>query len=293
MISRVDARPVCPTAQCTVKISGGLGNQMFQYAAGRAFALRHGAQLKLDTSFYGRKRHRRFELDAFPIEAEVAHTAKVGRFFSETRRLRDKLRSSKQVYREPHFHFDDNFRTLPLGVTLEGYFQSERYFAEHDEMIRIELAPPVPHDEGVQTIAREMTDCSATSLHVRRGDYVTNAKASQMYCACGMDYYRDAMERIPGNDPVYVFSDDIAWAKENLPPAKPLVFPNPGVSSTALSDLWLMTQATHHIIANSTFSWWGAYLAGPGRGLSIAPKRWFTDESIDDGDLIPDGWIRL
>lgn len=293
MISSVLAPPIC-----TVRISGGLGNQMFQYAAGRTLAIRHDSRLKLDTSFYGRKRHRRFELGELPIVAEFDPVKISNRFISTGRRFRDKLlrdkrRSSRKVYSESQFHYDQVFAALPSGTILDGYFQSERYFREQADTIVDELTPRKPNDARATSLAGRIAGCEATALHVRRGDYVTSAKASQIYCTCDMDYYRDALELIPGDDPVFVFSDDIAWAKENLPQVKPLVFPEPAADSSALTDLWLMTHATHHIIANSTFSWWGAYLAGSQKGVTVAPKRWFTDETINDNDLMPANWIRI
>lgn len=280
---------------CTVKISGGLGNQMFQYAAGRALALRSGARLALDVSFFRSRRHRNLELQQLAVRADavISHGALGNLFRKYVRRDIKNRDGNGGRYREPHYHYDAAFGALEPPVTLDGYFQSDRYFADHASTIREELRCPEPTESATRQIAQQMTDSGATSLHVRRGDYLTNPNACQTFCTCTMDYYRDAMERIPGNDPVYVFSDDLAWAKENLPKVKPLVFPDSDVTRSGLDDLWLMTHARNHIIANSTFSWWGAWLADSTDGLTIAPIEWFIDKQTDDSDLIPEGWERL
>ncbi len=280
---------------CTVVVSGGLGNQLFQFAAGRALSLRTGATLQLDVSFYDQGRHRSLELDKLPVNASFV-SSQGGGGLTAFRRCRSFLRKAlraEKTWREPFFHYDSKFEEITPPVVLEGYFQSERYFAEWQDIIREELCLPEPRDAESRKLASQMAGVSATVLHIRRGDYVTNPKASQIYAACPIEYYRKAMEMIPGNDPMFVFSDDIPWAKANLPDIKPLVFPESDVVRPALADLWLMTQGQHHIIANSSFSWWGAWLSAEPRGLTIAPSRWFNDSSINDHDLIPASWIRI
>ncbi len=284
---------VASESACTVRVSGGLGNQLFQYAAGRTIALRTDSQLQLDLSFYNKGRHRTFELDKLPIEAEFNQPAGG---FSATRGFQNLFRKAfrtEKTYREPHYHYDRRFESVQSPVTLEGYFQSERYFASHAVFIRAELAIPEPQDAESQNLARQMAEVTPTALHIRRGDYVTSPKNSQIFASCPIDYYTQAMEQVPDNGPVFVFSDDTDWVKQNLPAVKPLVFSAANSLRPALADLWLMTQAHHHIIANSSFSWWGAWLAGDQKGVTIAPRKWFNDAAVNDSDLIPDDWIRL
>jgi Glycosyl transferase family 11 len=276
-------------ATCTVKLSGGLGNQMFQYAAGRALSLRTQSDLVIDTSFYERKRKRfrALELARFPIAGKFVTTKSPLPMFDRLKAMLGRQTRSQHRYREPHFHFDETFLRLRAPVTIEGYFQSERYFQEYARTIREELVIPQPTDPSVMHTGQQIADGAATSLHIRRGDYVTDKKASDVY------------EQIPSTAPVYVFSDDIAWAKKNLRDVKPLVFPDDGTCRSALDDLWLMSQASNHIIANSTFSWWGAWLAGTNvlggtrQGVTIAPARWFKAPDMVDVDLIPQQWLRL
>lgn len=288
MNRRAATKPVC-----IVHMSGGLGNQLFQYAAGRALALRTGSQLQLDLSFYRKGRHRVFELDKLPIQAEVPRPADG---FSATGRLRSLIRrtlGAEKMYREAHFHYDAQFQLLQPPVTLHGYFQSELYFARYAQSIRAELAIPEPDDTVSLKLSRQMSEAVPTALHIRRRDYVTSSKVSKIFAPGTIDYYTRAMEHIPGTDPVFVFSDDVGWVKQNLPAVKPLVFPPENAVRPALADLWLMTRAHHHIIANSSFSWWGAWLAGARKGLTIAPRQWFNDVTVNDNDLIPAHWIRL
>lgn len=278
---------------CKVGISGGLGNQMFQYAAARAMSLRTNAHLQLDLSFYDKSRHRGFQLGSLPITAELIWPRGRTRVARHCRSLLRGALRPETTYREPHFHYDHSFEALQPPVTLRGYFQSERYFVDHAHSIRRDFALPRPTDVDSLRWFRQMSDICSTSLHIRRGDYVTNPKANRIYAGCAIDYYTAAMEQIPGNDPVFVFSDDPQWVRENLPPVKPLVFCVADTPRGALDDLWLMAQAHHHIIANSSFSWWGAWLAGAEKGMTIAPRKWFNDTSVEDRDLVPGHWTRI
>jgi hypothetical protein len=230
-------------------------------------------------------------LESFPIKGALRNAAatKTAATWSALCRLW----SGVSVYKEPHFHYSSSIQQVEPPAILSGYFQSTKYFEPIASTVREELAvPAVVTDESMQ-LAKRIQDCQATILHIRRGDYVTNLKAQQMFASCEIDYYVRAMESIPGSEPVYVFSDDIAWARKNLPEVKPLHFVGEDSSRSGLEDLKLMTLGYHHIIANSTFSWWGAWLANPQKGRTIAPRRWFVDESMDDSDLIPSEWCRL
>jgi hypothetical protein len=287
----------------SVRIAGGLGNQMFQYAAARALALRHGVPLELDLSFYDPGRHRSYELDAFALGPHSVVAPPPPGVFPRTRaalaRAWRQWRNSRAprlaVYREPHFHFDPRFAQLVPPVRLVGHFQSARYFEGCEATIRQEFAPPPATDALSRQIAQRMGS-HGVALHLRRGDYVTNPKNAVLFAVCGVDYYTRALALLPAGAEVFVFSDDMAWAREHLPGLpgqRPLVFVDDGSRRSGLADLWLMAQARHHVIANSSLSWWGAWLAAPASGLKIAPARWFVDPAMDDRDLVPAAWTRL
>jgi len=277
---------------CIVRLAGGLGNQLFQYAAGRALAHRLECDLILDTSFFDRRgRHRQFELGRFPIAALASRPlAPWWRRLLPRRHVRS---DAPPVFREPHFHFAPAFEAIDSPVCLEGYFQSEKYFARFAPQLRLELLPPPPASLAGKRLAEEIAGSRATILHVRRGDYVAGSKAASLYANCDLDYYTRALTAIGEPGPVYVFSDDIPWARENLRKLGPLRFVGDGSPRDAVEDLKLMSLGFHHVIANSTFSWWGAWLAGPRKGRTIAPKGWFRDSAIDDSDLLPPNWERL
>lgn len=292
--------PVAHTRKSTITVSmsGGLGNQMFQYAAARSLALKSGSELCLDLAFYDPRRHRSYELGVFPLAPHRLIAPPAGWFFARLRRavspaLAQIHSNGTGHYREPHYHYDPAFESLKPPVHIRGYFQSPRYFADHAPNLRVELAPPEPWDQESREIARQMQGQEAAAVHIRRGDYVSNPKTNRQYFLCDSDYYTAAMAAVPADTCFFVFSDDIPWAKAHLPPSRRIVFVGGDHRRPALADLWLMARARHHIIANSTLSWWGAWLAGPGTGVTIAPARWFKKPGIVDRDLIPGEWRRL
>ncbi len=277
-----------------MKISGGLGNQLFQYAAARSLALEKNADLILDASFYDSGRHRSFDLEKFAIRPNTVSRAVgprwVGRLKAIGRRI---LRADDAQYFEPHHHFDSRVFELQPPCVLHGYFQTDRYFQRHASMIHSELQPPAATDPESVAVAGIMRQTKAVTLHVRRGDYVTNAKARCVFSECGPDYYQRALDLIPDASPVFVFSDDIAWCRLHLPRDREFIFVGEQGTRDAVADLWLMTQASHHIIANSTFSWWGAWLSENRDGRKIAPEQWFCEQNDRARDLVPQEWIRV
>lgn len=288
----------------SIRISGGLGNQMFQYASARALALQLEVPLTLDLSFYDRRRHRAYGLGALPLGPhEQVGGGGTGRLSRLQVGLGTMLRrlsgQAPPIYREPHFHVDPGFFDLRAPVHLVGHFQSARYFQSHAEAVRRELAPPAAADALSQRLAARMAQHECCALHVRRGDYLSNPKNRALFAVCDERYYARALERLPARCEVLVFSDDMDWARRHLPTIRPVEFVEDGQPRSGLADLWLMSLARHHIIANSSLSWWGAWLAraSPGRGespgLAMAPRDWFVDPSHDDRDLVPADWTRL
>jgi hypothetical protein len=286
------------TPGIVVSMAGGLGNQLFQYAAGRALSLRLGLPLTLDLSFFDRRRHRRYGLASLALaEHTVIAPPDGGLLQREMRQWTSSLKRclglSPRRYSEPHFHFDHRFHEIREPVTLVGGYQSEKYFSDAADSIRSELTPPPAEDELSVRLAREMVSQPSCAVHVRRGDYISSEKNRSLYASCGITYYSQAVESIPDDCTLYVFSDDMDWVRKHLHLRRPMVLVESGEPRDVLADLWLMSQAEHHIIANSTFSWWGAWLKTRA-GLVCSPQHWFTASSgMDDRDLVPSGWIRL
>jgi len=288
-----------------VKLKGGLGNQLFQYAAGFRLASMRNAELKLDLSEFENPRHRTprsYELGVFEISAERALAEDVASLSRSAKRAIQRwiakyLRYSTEAGgTERHFHFDPKILSLGDDVILDGYWQSERYFADVAEAVRREFSFKQPAAGRNAEVIAEIAECNAVSLHVRRGDYVADPAAMAMHGLCSPDYYERAVEHVAERiaDPVFfLFSDDPDWVRENLKLCASVRLVDHNGSDAGSEDLRLMSRCSHHIIANSTFSWWGAWLDPHPEKIVVAPKRWFADDSIDTSDLLPANWVKL
>jgi Glycosyl transferase family 11 len=268
-----------------LKIKGGLGNQLFEYAAARNLATLNNTDLNIDYSYYnhsGSDTPRQYLLDIFNIKP-VKHV-KSGYWYSVIdlcNKILRKLSLNRGVYFSKYYfeqgvEFDDKFFSLKDGVWLTGFFQSAKYFSES---IREEFKFSGP-DNIIET-------GESVFIHVRRGDYVNNST----YESCSLDYYNQAVGLIKEkvvSPKFYIFSDDIAWIKDNLNITNAIY-----LSNSDREDLYLMSQCRHAIIANSSFSWWGAWLINNPDKIVIAPSKWFRDKKINTKDLTPDKWIRI
>lgn len=290
-----------------VKLFGGLGNQMFQYAAGRALACRTGKPLKLDISSYRWDTLREYRLGSFKIREDFATLEEIERWMAGSRpdslnvyqRILRKLRPwhRQMVIRERSFSFDPAFMKIRGSCYLqEGYWQSEKYFKDYEEQIRKDFTFRDEPDETNRRVLEEIRSSNAVSLHIRRGDYVRNPKTRSVHGVLGLDYYRKAigvMAKRVVRPKFFVFSDEIEWAKENLETGHPVTFVDHNREGKDVEDLRLMKHCRHHIIANSSFSWWGAWLNDDPEKLVIAPRNWFSEKEMaqkDTSDLIPVGW---
>lgn len=287
-------------------IIGGLGNQMFQYAAARALALRRGAELVLDVSdFDGYGLHQGFELARiFSLDVAIADRQSIRRVLGwqsgkTVRRFLRKapfsmLRSSRLVI-EPGFTYWSGLADISLPVYLLGYWQSEKYFSDVADEIRQDFTFRAEQEGRNAELASQMVSENAISLHVRRGDYVSNKKTLATHGICSLEYYQRAVallaERVE-NPVFYVFSDDMAWVRDNLQIDFPVHYVDHNRGSQSYNDMRLMSLCKHHIIANSSFSWWGAWLNQSASKIVIAPKNWFAN-GTDTSDLIPADWIRI
>jgi hypothetical protein len=296
-----------PVGLIIVRLMGGLGNQMFQYAAGRALALRQRASLKLDLSGFSANPKRHYELDAFPIAASMASESELAAFGFHraehrwVQRARRLLRMPKQrrtwpIYHEKHFHFDAAATELHPPVCLEGWWQTEKYFVDQGEILRREFTPMAPLEPENAALAKQIAEVDAVSLHVRRGDYVAESNTNRVHGTCSVDYYREAVEYITArvqSAHLFVFSDDHDWTRNNLGLAIPATFVSANSVDRGFRDMQLMSRCRHHIVANSSFSWWGAWLNPSPSKIVVAPRRWFGVSDYDTRDLIPETWVRL
>lgn len=295
------ARPGYKSA-VTVWISGGLGNQLFQYAAGRRLAVKLGVPLVLDLVNYSTDPLRKYALHAFNIQCEISDSDGVAIFNSDgfRERLYRKIQRNlpfrmRSYVVERHFHFDPEVLRLPPGVYLWGYWQSEKYFADVSKQIREELTLKEEPNAQNREIAEHMGSVDSISVHVRRGDYVTNPETRRWHGHCDLEYYRRTMtaiaERVQHPN-FFIFSDDFEWVRDNLRPAHPCTYVSHNGAESDYLDMWLMSRCRHHIISNSTFGWWSAWLNPRKDKIVFAPARWFSEAGHDTSDLIPEGWVR-
>ena len=286
---------------------GGIGNQMFQYAAGRALSLSNHQAYYLDLNdFTGYQLHNGFELDRV-FNVEEIHKAtsnniqellgwRANSFAKKVLRRSQfaNLRGPSFVV-EPCFNYWPDFFKFNHECYLYGYWQSERYFKDFEDIIRQDFVFKIPLDDRNMRVALEMASTQSVSLHVRRGDYVNDPKNSNIMHVCSLEYYREAIDDIIKRieQPIfYVFSDDIAWVKENLLIEFPCVYINHNSGLESYRDMQLMSLCKHHIIANSSFSWWAAWLNADPKKIVIAPRKWFVNKNNVD-DLIPQDWVKL
>jgi hypothetical protein len=287
------------------RLKGGLGNQLFQYAAGFRLAAVRNVELKLDLSEFDNRKYRTprsYELVVFEITAEHAAARDIASISTSSRRsirrwLPERFRShSSTAVFERQFQFDPEVLSLPDGVIMDGYWQSERYFAEVADLVREEFSFKQPAAGKNVDVAAEISACNAVSLHVRRGDYAADAVAMSTHGVCPLDYYYRAVEYVTErvSEPVFfLFSDDPDWVRENLKLSGPVSLVDHNGADAGSEDLRLMSRCAHHIIANSTFSWWGAWLNPSPKKIVVAPKQWFADDSLDTSDLLPSNWVKL
>jgi hypothetical protein len=287
------------------RLNGGLGNQLFQYAAGRALADRLGAPLKFDLSEFETYLLRRFELEKFNINAGVATSEELAGFIINPSRFQRRctrlaislgLGFNKIAFKECKFGYDDAFEKIRHPMYLNGYWQSEKYFKAAENKLRSELCLANKLDGASQKILDEILPCSAVSLHIRRGDYITNPSAASVHGVCSLDYYYSAIRHITTlvqNPCFFIFSDDPQWAKDNLKISYSVQFVEANGPDRGVEDMWLMKSCKHHIIANSSFSWWAAWLNDRQDKIVIAPRIWFLDKKINTRDLIPEQWHKI
>jgi len=269
---------------------------------GRRLAAEHGVVLKLDVSGFDTYRLHRYSLWPFRIDAQFASPDEVAAArkheYSRPRGVLARLSGSRVlpgIFRERVFTHDSTVDGLPDGIYLDGYWQSEKYFRDITDLLREELALKQEPRGRNQDTADEIMTCEAASIHVRRGDYVSDPTARRVYTECTVDYYLKCMVRLRELVPkvrFFVFSDAPEWVKAHFPVDAGSRLVSHNGADRNYEDLRLMSLCRHHIIANSTFGWWGAWLGRyPGK-IVLAPSRWFATTELDCKDLVPDDWLR-
>lgn len=284
-----------------IRLTGGLGNQMFQYAVGRTTSLKARTSLKLDISSYANDKFgRHYSLDIFNIKAtlatpqEIEKLRPVENFFT---------RKSPRLFRllsflsKTYINEDLNGGVIPQNMSqlyLDGYWQNEKYFVDYGDQIRQDFQLKPRPDKQVANYLKKIKSTNSVAIHIRRGDYVSNTRIARSVGICGIRYYQRAMKFVTKhvNNPVFfIFSEkeNFAWIKAKLIIEPPFLF----VNNDDFEDLRLISSCKHNIVANSSFSWWGAWLNNNPKKIVVAPDPWLAKESKSSVIIVPHQWVKL
>ena len=296
-----------------VHVEGGLGNQMFQYAFGITLAEKLGVPLILDCSFY--KNHngsslaskRNFELDIFNLNIRTLESEGfLVKFFAFSIKLLRRIIGANcfDKYFNNFYLIEDRLKdssftdyTKSYSI-FKGYWQNERYFSHNRDnilkMFRFKIESQVENLE----VAQRIQNCNSVSIHVRRGDYVLNSSTKQSHGTCTLNYYYSAIDYLAkqvSNPIFFIFSDDLDWVKVNFELNYPHEFVEVRMHVCENVDMLLMSKCKHNIIANSSYSWWAAWLNSQDNKIVIAPKNWFADINLNlrFSEIVPSEWIKL
>lgn len=286
-----------------VQLQGGLGNQLFQYAAAMAVAARRDAEVIFDLTLLEGDPARRFALGCFDIRARMVNSRErwLGRIAmgrrGVTKGVARVLRPwIPSVIKEEGGAVGRQLTDFDGDVLLCGYWQNEAYFQSAEVELRRRLVFSAEPAQETRRLMEKARTTQSIAVHVRRGDYVSNPDFNAFHGVCGTEYYAAAIAYLASrvSDPhFFVFSDDLDWAEAHLrfPASVDFVRHNLGVSDS--EDLRLMSACKNFIIANSSFSWWGAWLAPHSAKLVVAPARWFAGGGHVGWNIVPSGWVKL
>ena len=293
----------------TVNIIGGLGNQMFQYAFGYAISKENSIKIKLDISGFDAYDLRDYELGLFNIEENSELKPAYGFLLNQLngknntsiikifrKVLRGLLRFTKFYYQEKkEFVFDEDVFGIKKDVYFYGYWQNEKYFKKYrKELLDIFTLKSI-HPKSIE-YQQQIIKSEAVSLHIRRGDYVTDNHTNSVHGTCDVRYYKRAvMEVLKSKKKAhfFIFSDDLDWAQSNLDFIDNKTFIRLESDIPDHEEMYLMSQCKHNIIANSSFSWWGAWMNKNSKKIVIAPKKWFKKLKINQNQIVPHDWIKI
>lgn len=300
-----------------ISVHGGLGNQMFQYAAGRNLSQKLKTSFKIDYSINLTRTD--FDpkdipsiFDIFNLAGEMASLQEIEKFnipnnnnyvrkaiFRIKNKYKNVFPTQYNYIKESGFNFNKDILNLSDNCYLYGYWQSEKYFKAVETLIRDDFRIDRPLNGNNLKIAEKIINTESVSIHLRGRDYITKEKTNKVHFTCNEQYYRRCISLIKAKikDPFFfVFSDDPEWAKTFLKTSHPLTFVEGNSwNKTNYEDLRLMSLCKHNIIANSSFSWWGAWLNKNAEKTVIAPAKWFAEPKLNKqtSDLVPDKWIRI
>jgi hypothetical protein len=289
-----------------IRIYGGLGNQMFQYAFGYAISKKLNSRLIIDALDFKNYKIRKFKLPYFPIKFEYISQEDIAIFRHENKtpiiknifyKFKKLILNYKYV-KEPYYHFWPNYNQIKSCSYLDGYWQSEDYFIKYDKELR-ECFNYKNTNPAAINYLKKIQSTESVFIHIRRGDYISNEAAYKVHGICSDDYYNTAIKIIESKCSkinYFIFSDDIDFVKKNMFKYfdnKTFIELDANDDSTDIEELALMASCKHAIIANSSFSWWGAWLIDNSEKVIIAPQKWFADPAIKTDGRLPKSWIKI
>jgi hypothetical protein len=287
----------------TVNLKGGLGNQMFQYAFGRALSLRLQTNLSLNIHWYNdqdpKATKRSFGLQPFSITARLVDIPLENNL---KRRIKKAFGLGSIRYESQQFVFDQTIGVAKDETIFDGYWQTEKYFLDYADAIRKDFSLKNPLSKKAQEVNALIGNLHSQNsvslgIHVRRGDYVSDKKTNTFHGVCDETYYHKALETIMNKLPeknihCFIFSDDNTWAKKNLVLEKVQVTYVSDYSLADYEELVLMSHCDHAIISNSTFGWWAAWLNANPHKIVVAPSHWIQ-KAMPTQDIVPQTWLQL
>jgi hypothetical protein len=287
-----------------VQLRGGLGNQLFQYAAALSLALHHNVPVKVDVNELKVPDEkigtfRKYELQnivqppVIATEEEILGVVGQPLFKKYYQKLLPPYK--REIYKEASFRFDEHFFEAGKNIYLKGYRQSEKHFQSIAPIVRSQLFIAENKYEHLSNMGIEVRNQNSVSIHIRRGDYVKKV-VQEHHGLLDETYYQQAIDKITlavENPLFYVFSDEPGWVKEHLKFQQPVTYVSHEITKNHYEDFYLMSCCRHNIVANSSFSWWAAWFNNNPDKKVIAPLKWFNKAPYDTTDLVPDSWIRI
>lgn len=293
-----------------VRLKGGLGNQMFQYALGRILSIKNNTELAFNIEAYEDKSPRMFksnfairdyDLEVFNIKGRIAKKSEIPLLYrmygkGKLMVLIDAVRRRVFKHRAQELYtqrFNPYMLSLGKNSYIDGFFQSPKYFIGYEDIIRQDFTLRNQPDTLIQEMYQDIVNHESLCIHVRRGDFVGN----RAHDVLQSDYYTNALSILEKQikiEKIYIFSDDIQWCKDNMNFNYPTCFVTEEYcGARGEGHMYLMSAGKNFIIPNSTFSWWGVWLSTYKDKLVVAPKIWSKDPNIDMGDLILEDWITI
>jgi hypothetical protein len=295
-----------------VKLQGGLGNQMFQYALGRALAQKNDDDFALDLTFLlgGMLKEnfvmRDYDLDIFAIEprftalSRVAQRLPMVRILYRANRGLVKLKSYMGIQRyvpENEYKFHSEILNLKGNIYLDGYWQSEKYFQAAEDLLRSDFRLRAALSEKTRKMAEKIMAVNAVCINVRRGDFVNVPRSMETHGFVGLEYYKRGLDALAARARglhLFVSSDDMEWSMNNIHFDYPTTYLSHEYKGEKFGEyLYLMAMCQHFVIPNSSFAWWAAWLGQRPGKIVVAPQRWYLGKRKDPDDLVPSSWIRV